>query len=132
MLIWSEEFATGSPLVDTQHQMLIEKINQLEHLLGAPVPPKADIDELIDFLGFYVRAHFKFEERCMAHHQCPVQEQNKTAHAAFLAAFEKLQARYLAEGPDPELLRNLQTFAGDWIKAHILTVDMHLKACLKN
>ena len=39
--------------------------------------------------------------------------------------------RYLAEGPKPELLRSLQTAASDWIKNHILSVDIKLKACIK-
>jgi hemerythrin-like metal-binding protein len=132
MLIWNEEFATGSPLVDTQHRLLIEKINLFEQLLNGPPPSKAAIDGLIEFLGSYVTTHFNFEECCMAQHHCPVQEQNKAAHAAFLAVFGKFKERYLAEGPKPELLRSLQSAAAEWIKNHILTVDIKLKACINN
>lgn len=38
MLTWSEEFSTGYALVDTQHRMLIDKINLLEQLLNGPPP----------------------------------------------------------------------------------------------
>ncbi|MCX6885737.1 MAG: hemerythrin family protein [Verrucomicrobiota bacterium] len=132
MLTWSEQFATGSPLVDTQHRMLIEKINHLERLLSGPPPSKAICDELINFLGSYVVTHFKFEEQCMERARCPAHEKNKQAHTAFLALFGKFKERYAAEGPKPELLRNLQTAASDWIKSHILSVDIQLKACLKS
>lgn len=129
MLQWSEQFATGSPLVDTQHRMLIDKINHLEQLLNGPPPSKATCDELLNFLGSYVTTHFKFEEGCMERAKCPAHEKNKQAHAAFLGVFGKFKERYLAEGPKPELLKSLQTAAADWIKGHILSVDIQLKAC---
>ena len=50
MLVWTEQFATGVALVDTQHKMLIEKINFLEKILGGPLPPKEKCDELVNFL----------------------------------------------------------------------------------
>lgn len=131
MLVWSEQFATGSPLVDTQHRMLIDKINLLEQLLIGPPPPKAKCDELLSFLGSYVNTHFKFEEQCMERARCPAHAKNKEAHAAFLGVFGKFKERYLVEGPKPELLKSLQTAAADWIKQHILTVDIQLKACAK-
>jgi hypothetical protein len=43
--------------------------------------------------------------------------------------FGKFKERYLAEGPKPELLKSLQVAASDWIRSHILTVDIQLKAC---
>ena len=129
MLMWSDQFATGSPLVDTQHRMLIDKINLLEQMLGGPPPPKAKVDELLAFLGSYVVTHFKFEEQCMERARCPAHEKNKQAHAAFLGVFGKFKERYLAEGPKPELLKSLQVAASDWIKSHVLTVDIQLKAC---
>ena len=132
MLTWTEEFATGSGLLDTQHRLLIEKINKLEELLNGPPPSKAAYDELLDFLSYYAVAHFKFEEQCMSQKKCPVHEQNKQAHAAFLGAFAKFKDRYQAEGPKPELLESIQKTASEWIKHHILTVDVNLKACINN
>jgi hemerythrin len=131
MLAWSKDYDTGSPLVDTQHRMLIEKINELGLLMSGPPPSKAAVDELVEFLGAYVNYHFKFEERCMDHYRCPVREQNKRAHEAFLAFFNGFKERYLIEGPKPELLLGLQKTASDWIKDHILTVDIQLNTCLK-
>lgn len=132
MLEWSKDFETGSPLVDTQHQMLIEKVNEFGRLLNGPPPSKAAVDQLLDFLGSYVQFHFTYEERCMDHHQCPAREQNQQAHAEFLAFFQAFRERYLAEGPKPALLQDLHKKAGDWIVNHILSVDTHLRACLKS
>jgi len=130
MLTWSKDFETGSPLVDTQHRLLIEKINEFGQLLNGPPPPRATVDPLLEFLDSYVRYHFKFEERCMESHQCLAHEQNKKAHAAFLTFFQDFKKRYLVEGPEPDLLKGLQKMASDWIRYHILTVDAKLKACI--
>ncbi|MGD0813301.1 MAG: hemerythrin family protein [Verrucomicrobiota bacterium] len=132
MLTWSEQFATGSPLVDTQHRMLITKINDLEKLLAGPPPAKATYDDLLAFLGSYVATHFKFEEGCMERAKCPVHEKNKQAHGAFLGVFSKFKERYTKEGPQPELLKSLQSAAAAWIKEHILSIDIQLKACAKS
>lgn len=132
MLAWSTDFETGSPLVDTQHRMLIEKINALEQLLAGPPPSKTDVDQLLEFLSSYVKFHFTFEERCMEHHQCPAREQNKKTHGEFLAFFQNFSERYLREGPNRELLCDLQKMASDWIRIHILTVDTQLNACVKS
>jgi hemerythrin len=131
MLVWTEQFATGVALVDTQHKMLIEKINFLEKILGGPLPPKEKCDELVNFLGSYVGTHFKFEEGCMERAKCPMHEKNKQAHTAFLSLFGKFKTRYLAEGPKVELLKELHGAAADWIKNHILSIDIQLKACAK-
>jgi hemerythrin len=132
MLAWNEQMATGSPLVDTQHRMLIDKINALEQMLHGAPPSKTACDGLLDFLGTYVVTHFKFEEQCMARYQCPVHEKNKEAHAAFMDLFGKFKTRYQAEGPKPELLQSLHSAASNWIRNHILTVDIQLKACIKD
>ncbi len=131
MLVWTEQFATGSALIDTQHRMLIDKINLLEKLLAEPAPSRAVCDELLSFLGSYVATHFKFEEGCMLKARCPAHDKNKQAHAAFLDLFAKFKVKYQAEGAKPELLRNLHAVAADWIKSHILAVDIQLKACAK-
>ncbi len=132
MLVWSKDFETGSPLVDTQHRMLIDKINEFGQLLNGVPPSKADVDPLLEFLGSYVKLHFTFEERCMDHYRCPVREQNQTAHAAFLALFQDFSERYAVQGPEPELLQGLHKMASDWIGDHILTVDTKLHACVKS
>jgi hemerythrin-like metal-binding protein len=130
MLTWSDKFTTGSALVDTQHRMLIDKINKLEQLLAGPPPAKPVCDELLNFLASYVTTHFKFEEQCMERFHCPAHEQNKKAHAAFLELFGKFKTRYAAEGPKPELLKSLQVAASDWIQSHILSMDIQLKSCV--
>ncbi len=131
MLTWNEKFATGSALLDTQHRMLFVKVNHLESLLDGPPQPKSAYDELINFLGTYAITHFEFEEECMLQYRCPTHGKNKEAHAAFLAKFGEFRNAYIEQGPEIELLRELQRFISDWITNHILAVDIGLRGCVK-
>jgi len=130
MLKWNRQFETGSALIDGQHRMLIDKINELEGMLNGTSLSKAACDDLLNFLGSYAASHFKFEEDCMERYRCPAHTQNVQAHAAFMGLFARFKERYVAEGPKPELLKSLQTTASDWINSHILSVDVRLNACL--
>jgi hemerythrin-like metal-binding protein len=115
--------------VDTQHRILIEKLNELESILEGPLPPKAACDELLDFLENHVQEHFHYEEGCMRRARCPAHSANKLAHDAFLRVFGRFRARYLDEGPSRDLLGSLQRAASEWTQNHILTQDIHLRAC---
>ena len=119
-------------MVDSQHRVLINKINELEELLTKPTMSKPACDELLAFLSSYATSHFRMEEDCMARHHCPTHDKNKLAHKAFLGVFARFRDRYMAEGPSHELLRGLQVAASDWIQYHILTVDIALKNCVNN
>jgi hemerythrin len=130
MLTWTEDFATGSDLVDLQHRRLIENINKLEALLLGPPPDKAVCDEMITFLDHYVNTHFKLEEMCMERFRCPAHEKNKQEHLEFQKVIAQFKQRYQTEGSRLELLHELQNAATKWIKNHILATDIQLKPCI--
>ena len=127
MLIWNETFATGSELVDLQHRRLIENINKLEELLYAPQVSPLECGELFTFLEHYVNTHFKLEEMCMERHRCPAHAQNMSEHREFQDVFAQFKRRYLAGDSGLQMLREFLVVANDWIKHHILTVDIQLK-----
>ena len=130
MLAWSEPYATGVPLVDAQHQMLIRQINELERMLLNPPLVKNDCDNLLRFLSSYLETYFRFEERCMQRLRCPAHHQNKQEHAEFLAIFMQFQERYQEAGPEAELLKSFPMDAANWISDHILTLDLRLRGCI--
>ena len=130
MMIWKEEYATGSELIDLQHRRLIENINKLHTLLRGPTPSKAECDQLITFLDHYVHTHFKLEEMCMERHRCPAHAQNQQEHAAFLEVVTEFKHRYKELGVNLELLKSLERTATEWINHHILTVDIQLRGCV--
>jgi len=130
MLMWSDALATGSTLVDLQHQRLIENINALEAMLSGPPPPRETCDQLVNFLEKYVNTHFKLEEICMESYRCPAHAQNQREHTEFLGVVTQFKERYRVEGPKPEVLRSLHHVASEWIVQHILRVDIQLKGCM--
>lgn len=134
MIIWSDQFKTGSDTIDQQHQMLIHNINHLECLLAETNPTKetcAFLIDIVDFLEAYTEKHFQFEEACMEKHRCPVHTTNKQAHEEFMAFFKQFKAETRHKGFRPEAVRTLHQTISQWIEEHILRVDTQLKPCLK-
>lgn len=134
MLIWSEEFATGSPIIDQQHRQLIVHVNQLDGLLGKTNPSRADIEFIIQFLDFlddYLESHFSFEEQCMENYRCPAHRRNQQAHAQFRQMFQRYKENAVHGGFRLELLTELNQTMHAWVQDHILRIDTELKPCLK-
>lgn len=135
MIIWNEQFNTGSDAIDQQHQMLIHNINQLECLLTETNPTRETCDflaQLIDFFESYVKEHFRFEEDCMEKHRCPVHAANRQAHETFIAFFLQFKEDSQHQGFRPDVVRKLHRTMDLWIQEHILRVDIQLKPCLKS
>ena len=134
MLVWTEQFETGHSLLDAQHRMLIAYINRLEELVQSDQPSSVDVElffRFVDFLESYFLMHFGTEENCMHRFKCPVHEENKQAHAAFLDFFLKFKRQLKTEGCHPDQMRLLHGYCNTWIQKHILRIDVQLAPCLK-
>ena len=135
MILWNEQFATGSETIDQQHRMLIYNINHLECMLENNNPTAAECEfliHLISFLETYTVKHFQFEEGCMERFRCPAHAKNKQAHEQFMMFFQRFKERSLAEGFRQDVIRTLHQTISLWIQEHIVKVDTQLKPCLKN
>ena len=62
---WDQTFATGSPVVDRQHQHLVEIINRFGVLLTSDASDTREIDKVCDQLIEYLNYHFAQEEQFM-------------------------------------------------------------------
>ena len=134
MIIWNDQFKTGSDTIDQQHQMLIQNLNHLECMLAETSPTKetwAFLINLVDFLEGYTRQHFRYEEGCMEQHRCPAHAANKQAHVEFMAFFKQFREDTRRKGIQPDAVRTLHQTISRWIQEHILAVDTQLKPCLK-
>ena len=130
MIIWTEEFATGSDLIDQQHRMWIANINHLEAMLTTTNPTKAECEfmvHLVEFLEAYAQIHFTQEEQCMEAHRCPAHFLNQKAHASYHLIFSNYRKQFAVEGFNLDLLGKLHATASLWIKEHILKVDIQLR-----
>ena len=135
MMLWTEQFATGSDRIDLQHRTLINHVNHLEELLTTTNPSREECEfviQLLDFLENYARTHFEFEEQCMARYRCPAHEKNKQAHEQFRMFSHEFKARYQAEGFRREIILCLHTTISRWIEGHILQLDVQLGPAIKS
>ena len=89
--------------------------------------------KVLSFLGSYVKTHFRDEELLMKQSRCPVYEQNKKAHAYFLAEFNSLH-QHVPPGtgqPPPSCFNfTLANTAGDWLVDIICRIDMEMARCV--
>ena len=120
---------TGAESVDAQHKQLVDIIN---HLLTAMATGRAkdDVGGILNDLAKYATTHFSHEEACMAKFSCPVAQQNKDAHAAFVKTFLAMKADFDRDGPSATMAIRMQRELSEWIAGHIVGIDVKLKPCI--
>jgi len=126
---WDESsMATGVDSIDSQHQTLIQRINELHQACLAGTA-REELLKMLSFLGEYAQSHFKHEEEIMQEHKCPVRGKNKAAHAKFLQDYGTLVEIVKSDGASTTAVIQLKAMLGDWLKNHICSVDTHLRGC---
>ena len=131
LIQWDEaRMTTGVASIDEQHQELIGMINRL-HRACISGSGKAELRQMMNFLGEYVQTHFKHEEGLMEEHRCPAKQKNQMAHQKFLKDFQKLVAAFESRGETTSILLDLRRLVADWLVNHICSVDTKLRGCSK-
>lgn len=76
MRTWNESLKIGIPLLDCQHEQLLD---QMDQLLTAMDNHKGDqeLRSIMGFLKMYTNNHFNYEESCMDSYKCPIACDNK-------------------------------------------------------
>ncbi|WP_168734207.1 bacteriohemerythrin [Pseudothauera nasutitermitis] len=118
-IVWQPHMTLGHPLIDHDHQTLLELVNQVSSPLTRrdPVALEFVLDELLAYTVY----HFAREEKLMEAAGYPDLAQHKRVHAHMIAQVRELQAR-LAEA-DEALGDELQAFLERWLVEHILGED---------
>lgn len=123
---WSENFATGLPLIDEQHQKLVNLLNLLAGSLAgqADLPASGDIfDELADYAAY----HFQTEENIW--HQYLEGDMWEAEHIKVHQSFvdEVLRLKERENGrPSSEVLEDVLSFLTHWLAFHILETDRRM------
>lgn len=129
-LVWSDEYSTGEPEVDKQHQILFKYLADLEAHMATGIDARF-VGNLFDNLGLYTRSHFCYEEICMRRFKCPAASKNKEQHAKLLEAFTFYKEKFEREGVSDELVQKVHDFLESWLVNHIMKIDTSLKSCVK-
>lgn len=123
--VWSDNFFTGTPHVDQQHQIMVDLINELGHVLHSNTASQDVAEKAYARLIDYTRYHFQDEENLMV--ELRVDDRHMAMHCGVHAQFvAQLQAiwerRHMMDRPGETLM----AFLTSWLSLHIFGVDMSL------
>lgn len=117
---WSNELSVGIEEIDTQHQVLVDLLNQIHEAIqqrhGAEVT-----QDIVLKLDEYTRVHFAVEESLMRILHYPDYERHKEEHDQLVARLAGLHAK-LDEGKGA-LGFELAQLLKHWLTKHIMEVD---------
>ena len=123
LIEWREEFCTGIPGVDFEHEELIKQVNSIYELIDG----KADKENVIDGLGdIYgsISAHFALEEQMMEKHGYDQYKEHQANHEELLDDIRDITDEFEAATvlDDEKFKQKLN----DWFQIHFKTFDSRL------
>lgn len=119
-LEWLPEYSVGNELLDEQHKVLFEIINDFFHNTS-----KKNVTKIFHQLSDYISEHFKTEESLLVEMAYPKVEQHKKKHALLIKKFLEIQQNILRYTPEEH--NKIALFLYNWLSKHILSEDMDYK-----
>lgn len=127
-LQWREQLSVGNDLIDTDHQRLIDIINQTNASLQSM--SRAGLLKALAELDKYSRVHFTLEEKIAQAVGFPDLVQLHDSHRLLLENLRQI-AQQLGEQWDKAAADHFGQFLRDWLINHVIKEDMLLKPYLK-
>ena len=127
-LKWLNSYETGVDVIDFQHKILVERINDLIELLNNN-EPQENLIPLFIFLEDYTNYHFSTEEQFFNSFEYEDREKHKFEHMEFRDKIKELKEKSIKnlEKIDESLLEFLMA----WLTNHIMETDMKFTDSLK-
>ncbi|GIX31960.1 MAG: hypothetical protein KatS3mg124_2432 [Porticoccaceae bacterium] len=117
-LNWSDDLATGIPVVDNQHRRIVEYINELHEAIQTK--NRGQVGVVLDELVEYTLSHFGFEEELMGEAGYPFLHAHQKVHRLFEKKVGEFVERHkMGEDIARPLLTTLRT----WLVNHIKRDD---------
>ncbi len=116
---WQSTMDIGHPLIDQDHRMLLDLVNQIS-MASTRHDPVA-LEFVLDELLAYTARHFAREEGLIAAAGYPQLQEHQQVHAQMIAEVRLLQTRLVwsVDGLGDEL----HQFLGRWLIQHIMGED---------
>lgn len=118
-LTWTTDLNTGIPVIDKQHQRIVDYINELDTARSSG-HKREEIGKVIDELVDYTLSHFAFEESLQEEAHYPFLKAHKKVHELFVKRVGEYQERYKLGDDVAEELNNLLV---TWLFNHIKRDD---------
>ena len=127
---WQPDFATGVGIIDDQHRVLINMLNDANAKL-TDRSPLEDLGRIVQGLLSYAGYHFQTEERLMTEHGYDTgpsarAPEHINKHRGFAEKVVAVQEQIKAGQRIPK--KDLVDFLTDWLTDHILRTDKELGA----
>jgi len=121
LMQWQDSYSVGVPLIDSDHKILVDLINQL---FDAKETGQASdvVGSVLNVLLEYTETHFTREERLMARGGYPDLDAHIVEHKALRDKVRAIRTRFL-QGERSVVGDDVLEFLKDWLTGHILTRD---------
>jgi hemerythrin len=123
LIQWTDDLSTGIPVIDNQHQRIVEYINKLHE--AQIHHSREEVGVVLDELVDYTLSHFAFEESLMEESGYAFVNAHKKVHQLFVRRVADYQQRFkIGEDIAEELLNSLRA----WLINHIKNDDQDYSA----
>lgn len=120
-LAWSDAYAVGNAMLDSDHRILINLLNQLQDATETG-QSRAVVGTVVNVLVEYTEHHFRREEAVMEAAGYPDLEAHRAAHRGLEERTRAIRDRWNA-GDRSALDEEVMTFLKKWLTEHILGAD---------
>ncbi len=127
---WSDKYSVGNGTMDDHHKRLFDILNIL---LDAMKSGRGEeiLEDQLNELASYAKYHFSEEERLMQVVNYPGLSAQQQSHKAFIDTVVSYQAK-VTEGHGLYIISEVVTTIKEWLKKHILEMDMHYEGYLSD
>ena len=119
---WANSMSTGVELIDSQHKMLLEKLNNISEAIENEQGVEV-ITRTLDFMMNYTDFHFGTEENHMEKTSYPRMEYHKRMHKEFVDTLKNMILEFQEDGATHRLAESVNVFLFNWLVKHIKGVD---------
>ena len=117
--IWSETLSVDIDLIDDQHKVLIQLINDSARVALEKDSKKAK--EILKELKSYTDTHFSEEEELFKRSNYPNVDKHLKEHSYFINKLEEFDESLM--NSEPSISLNMLEFLKNWLYYHIEIVD---------
>jgi hemerythrin-like metal-binding protein len=128
LMIWTEKMSVGVEVLDDDHKILVEMLNQLNDGITAGLR-RAALEDVIDGMLKHTKVHFAREERFFVQTGFPGGDAHKAEHDLLARRVMNLQSRF-ENGQPLQLSLEAMNFLKSWLTDHIQGPDMEYRQYL--
>lgn len=124
LIQWRDDFRTGIPSIDHEHEGMIKLINSIAADLDSNTPDE-QIRAALGKIHMMIEAHFALEEMLMQKHGYGEYLEHKTHHEALLDEILDIMD-HVEKYRDANFYENLKGRLDGWFGVHFSTLDRKL------